>query len=431
MGYVGAVSSSCLAEMGHEVIGVDINPQKIDAINSGQPPLVEAGIDTLLSKAVTDKRLRATTDTAEAVLGSDVSMICVGTPSDPGGVPALNAVDTVIAQIGEALRDKPESHTVVVRSTVSPGVTEEHIQPRLAEASGRSVGDGFELCFNPEFLREGSAVSDFFGPPFTLAGGVGTGGRQVLENLYASLDAPFIWADCRIAESVKYLSNAFHALKIAFANEAGALLNTFGIDSREAMRIFCMDRDLNISPAYLRPGFAFGGSCLPKEVRAFGALAKGRDLELPVFGSILASNSAHIERAFQLITREGRRHVALFGLAFKPGTDDLRESPFVTLAERLIGKGYKLTIYDRFVEIARLTGTNREYIDREIPHLETLMAPTPAEALSAAEVIVVGHVGPEETAAIVNGHGGRQIIDLQGVKALEELTDGDYEGICW
>ena len=431
MGYVGAVSSSCLAEMGHEVIGVDINPQKVDAINAGQPPLVETGVEDRLSTAVNEKRLRATTDAVEAVHGSEASMICVGTPSDTGGAPALDALDAVIAEIGRALRHKPEPHTVVIRSTVSPGVTEEHIQPRLAQASGRSVGDGFELCFNPEFLREGTAVKDFFNPPFTLAGSLGENGFQVLENLYASLDAPFIRTDTRIAESVKYLSNAFHALKIAFANEAGALLNTFDIDSREAMRIFCMDRDLNISPAYLRPGFAFGGSCLPKEVRAFAALSKGRDLELPVLGSILPSNSEHIERAFQLITRDGRRHVALFGLAFKPGTDDLRESPFVALAERLLGKGYKLTIYDRFVEIARLTGTNREFIEREIPHLEDLMAPTPSDALTAADVIVVGHVGSEETTVIANGHGGRKIIDLQGVQALEALPDSDYEGICW
>ncbi|MFQ5466611.1 MAG: nucleotide sugar dehydrogenase, partial [Kiloniellaceae bacterium] len=350
MGYVGAVSGVCLSDLGHEIIGVDTNPTKADLINRGQAPIVETGVAARIAAARAEGRMRATTDAEEAVLASDISMISVGTPSAESGTPMLDALDAVVGDIGRVLRRKDGAHTMVVRSTVLPGTTEERVAPALVEASGRALGDGLEVCFNPEFLREGSAIKDFFHPPFTIAGCTSDAGFAALERLYQGLDAPLLRAAPRVAESLKYVCNAFHAFKIAFANEMGTLLKSLGMDSRETMRIFCEDRELNISPAYLRPGFAFGGSCLPKELRALQALARGHHIELPMLAQILNSNQRHIDQAFEMIARRGRGKVAMFGLAFKPGTDDLRESPLVRLAERLIGKGYDLSIFDRSVE---------------------------------------------------------------------------------
>ncbi|MFQ5774659.1 MAG: nucleotide sugar dehydrogenase [Kiloniellaceae bacterium] len=431
MGYVGAVSGVCLAELGHEVIGVDTNPAKVDLINAGLSPIVEVGVAERTKAARAGGRIRATTDATEAVATSALSMISVGTPSATSGVPALAALDAVASDIARALKSKKAAHTVVVRSTVLPGTTEARVVPALVEGSGRKLGSGLEVCYNPEFLREGSAVKDFFDPPFTIAGCMSDAGFAVLKDLYAGLEAQLIRTDCRVAESLKYVSNAFHAVKITFANEIGTLLKTLGIDSRETMRIFCEDRDLNISPVYLRPGYAFGGSCLPKELRALQSLARSRHIDLPMLSQVLNSNQKHIDQAFEMISRRGRSKVALFGLAFKPGTDDLRESPLVVLAERLIGKGYDLAIFDRGVEAARLVGSNREYIEREIPHFERLLAADPVQALDGAKVVVVGHVGPEEIAAIRDSHNGRTIIDLQGVREIQDLPGVDYEGICW
>lgn len=431
MGYVGVVSSACLAELGHQVIGVDVNPTKVGLINDGKSPIVEAGLDALLDEQVRAGRLRAVGSVAEAVAQADVSFISVGTPSDRSGAPSMAAVERVVREIGMALRSHTAPHAVVMRSTVPPGTAEELVAPLLAEHSGRTVGEDLAVCSNPEFLREGSAIRDFRQPPFTLFGTTSALGRTMLEALYAPLDAPVIATEPRVSESVKYLCNVFHALKISFANEAGVLLQGLGVDSREVMRIFCEDRVLNISPAYLRPGFAFGGSCLPKDLRALLAFARAQELELPMLAGVQQSNDRHIERAFELAARGGRRRVAQFGLAFKPGTDDLRESPLVRLAERLIGKGFPIAIYDRFVEAARLVGANREFIDSEIPHFEKLLATTPEQALADAEVIVVGHAGPEEVAAIARVAAGRTIIDLQGNRQLEALSGSDYHGICW
>jgi GDP-mannose 6-dehydrogenase len=431
LGYVGAVTGACFAELGHTVIGVDVNPGKVDMINAGQSPIVESGLQERIQTAVAHGRMRATVDPADAIGNSEVSLICVGTPSAPSGALSLDAVDAVIAEIGHVLRAKKDPHTLVVRSTVVPGTTEDRIAPALAEACGRRVGDGLELCFNPEFLREGVAVKDFYKPPFTITGSMTETGYAVVEGIYRGVESKCYRVSCRLAESVKYLSNCFHALKITFANEVGAVLKSIGVDGREAMQIFCDDRTLNISPAYLRPGFAFGGSCLPKDLRALLYLARSRDVDVPMLAQLLNSNERHIDRAYRQITAFGRGKVALFGLAFKPGTDDLRESPLVALAERLIGKGYDIAVFDRDVELARLTGANREFIDREIPHLERVMAASPAAVLDGAGVIVIGHVGPEEIDAIGRHHAGRPIIDLQGVKALQDLPGGRYQGICW
>ena len=431
LGYVGAVSGVCLTELGHEVVGVDLNAGKVRLINDGSSPIVEAGMAERVAQARARGLMRATTDAREAVHATEVSMISVGTPSDAGGVPSLAALRAVVGDIAEALQGKDAPHTVVVRSTVLPGTTEDDVVPGLVERSGRRLGDGLEVCYNPEFLREGSAVKDFFSPPFTIAGCLSDAGFAVMNELYAGLEAPLIRTDCRVAESLKYVSNAYHALKITFANEIGTLLKTLGVDARETMRIFREDRELNISPAYLRPGYAFGGSCLPKELRALQGLARSRHIDLPMLSQVLPSNQKHIEQAFEMITRRGRCKVALFGLAFKPGTDDLRESPLVLLAERLIGKGYELAIFDRDVESARLTGSNRDYIEQEIPHFEQLMAADAMQALDGAKVVVIGHAGAEEVAAISASHQGRAIIDLQGVREIENLPGVDYEGICW
>lgn len=431
MGYVGAVSGACLARLGHEVIGVDVNKGKIDTINKGGSPVVEEGLPELMQEAHAAGRISATDDPLEAVRRTDISLISVGTPTGPDGNQVLSALDSVLVSIGKALRQKSERHTVVVRSTVLPRTTENHIAPMLAQASGRKLGEGLDVGFNPEFLREGAAIKDFFYPPFVVMGGVGREGCDGGTNLYSGIDAPFFSTTASIAEALKYACNAYHAVKIVFANELGTLMKAMGIDAREAMRLFCEERQLNISSAYLRPGFAFGGSCLPKELRAIGGIAKSVRVEIPMLANVLSSNDRHVDRAFEMIQRRGRRKVALFGLAFKPGTDDLRESPLVTLAERLIGKGFELAIFDRSVDLARLTGTNLEYIEREIPHLDRLVTNSVEETLAGAGTIVIGHAPNDAIEPIVSAASGRCVIDLQGVRALQQLPGVDYDGICW
>jgi GDP-mannose 6-dehydrogenase len=431
IGYVGAVSSACLADLGHQVIGVDVAPAKIELLKRGQSPIVEASVDELIADAVTRGQLTATVNGAEAVAATDLSLICVGTPSAADGSVALNAVDAVIAEIGAAIAAKPGPHSVVMRSTLPPGTAEERVIPALEAASGRRIGDALFYYSNPEFLREGSAVRDFRAPPFTLVGAPTGDDAAALRELYASIAAPWHVVPYRVAESVKYLSNAYHAVKLAFANEAGAVLAAHGVDAPEAFRLFCEDRVLNISPAYLRPGFAFGGSCLPKDMRGFLALGNRQSVAMPLLSHVLASNTAIVDRAFDLIAYHGRQRVSLFGLAFKQGTDDLRESPLVLLAERLIGRGYELSIFDRSVNVAALLGSNRSYIDREIPHLERLMVDGPAAALEGSRLAVIGHIGPADRAALLAALNGQVVIDLAGLSELRNRTDISYQGICW
>ena len=431
IGYVGAVSSACLASLGHQVIGVDVSPAKVAMLNQGLSPIVEAEIGTLIAEAVAQGRLRATQDANEAIAATDLSLICVGTPSAANGSASLRAVDTVIAGIGAAVARKASPHAVVMRSTVPPGTAEERVIPALETAAGRRIGDGISYYSNPEFLREGTAVRDFRAPPFTLVGAAPGDDAGPLRDLYSTLSAPLHVMPYRVAESVKYLSNAYHALKLAFANEAGAVLAAYGVDAPGAFRLFCEDRVLNVSSAYLRPGFAFGGSCLPKDVRGFLALAEGKSVPTPLLSHVLASNIAIVERAFEMIVRHGRQRVSLFGLAFKQGTDDLRESPLVLLAERLIGKGYDLRIFDRAVNVATLLGSNRSYIDQEIPHLERLMVDSPTAALTDSRLAVIGHIGAEDRPELLAGLQGHTVIDLAGLPALRDRTDIDYQGICW
>jgi GDP-mannose 6-dehydrogenase len=359
-----------------------------------------------------------------------VSFISVGTPSAPDGSVSMGAVRAVLADIGRAMAGKP-GHTVVMRSTVPPGTAEEVAIPILERESGLRAGSGFRYYSNPEFLREGSSVRDFHAPPFTLIGAADGDDAAVVREIYATIDAAVHVAPYRVSESAKYLSNVFHAVKLAFANEAGAVLAAHGVDARAAFRLFCEDRVLNISTAYLRPGFAFGGSCLPKDIRSFLSLAASRDVPAPFLRQVLPGNQAIIDRAFDMVAAHGRQPVALFGLAFKPGTDDLRESPFVLLAEKLLGRGYDLRIHDRHVQTARLTGANRAYIEREIPHLERLLAATPAEALEGTGLAIVGHVGAEDRPALFAALAGKRVLDLAGIAELAALPGVDYEGFCW
>lgn len=431
LGYVGAVSCACLTERGHRIVGVDTNPVKVDLISRGQSPVVEDQIDELMAAGLARGLLSATQDAALAVAQTEVSLVSVATPSKADFTPDLSAVDAVIRSIGEAIAKKPGRHTVVLRSTVQPGTTEERIRPILEQASGRRIGEGLSLVFNPEFLREGSSVKDFHNPPQTVIGSLDDAGFEVVKAMYEGLPGAMVRTSCRVAESVKYLCNVFHALKIVFANEAGSVLKAQDIDAREVLRVFCQDTQLNISAAYLRPGFAFGGSCLPKEVKGFLTMARQHHVDIPVLGGLLDSNEAHIERAYAMVARHGRKPVALFGLAFKPGTDDLRDSPLVALAERLIGKGFDIRIHDSYVKLSQLLGKNREFIEREIPHLDRLLVEAPLQALLEAELIVVGHADAATRALIAEHAAGRHIIDLAGHADLRAAPAASYEGICW
>ena len=431
LGYVGTVSGACLAQRGHRILGVDKNPCKVSLVEAGRSPIVEAGLDGLIRETVGAGRFRATVDAERAVRETDVSLVSVGTPSARDGSLSLDAVEAVTREIGAALRRKRRPHAVVYRSTVLPGTTEERFIPLLEESSGRRLGAGLVVGYNPEFLREGSAVADFHYPPMVVAGARCEHGHRRIEEIYAGLDAEVVRTDLRSAEAVKYLSNIFHALKICFANEAGAVLKALGVDARAALEVFCRDRVLNISEAYLRPGYAFGGSCLPKDLRAFLHRAASLEVETPLLSQLLPSNGRHIDRAFDLIAQNGRCRIALFGLSFKGGTDDLRESPLVTLSERLIGKGYELRIFDPDVNTARLIGANREFIEREIPHLDRLMQPDVASTLEGAGTIVLAKVGSRDLEALASLRPDIPIVDLQGSREPASLRSLDYRGLCW
>lgn len=431
LGYVGAVSCACLADLGHVVIGVDTNPLKVGMVAKGVSPVVEESIDELMAAGVAAGRISATTDAADAIARTEISLVSVPTPALPDQSPDLSFLDAVVRQIGELVGLKRTHHTVVIRSTVQPGTTEQRLRPILEQAARRPVGDRLSLVFNPEFLREGSSVRDFKQPPQTVIGSIDEAGYQAMERLCDGIPGDVVRTTCSIAESVKYLCNVFHALKIVFANEAGSVLKAKGVDSREVLRIFCQDRQLNISPAYLRPGFAFGGSCLPKEVKGFLTMARQLNVPVPSLGGLLDSNEAHIERAYQIIAKSGRRPIALFGLAFKPGTDDLRDSPLVALAERLVGRGYELRIRDANVKLSRLLGKNKEFIEREVPHLDRLLVDAPGDALAPeGTTVVVGHASPEDRQSILAAAQSVAVIDLAG---YSDLRDGcpRYEGICW
>jgi len=431
LGYVGSVSAASFAADGHQVVGVDVNADKVAAINAGRSPIVEPGLDELLARNAAEGRLRATTNTAEAIDDTEVSLICVGTPSRRNGSLDLTYLARVSAEVGAALRDKSAYHVVVVRSTVLPGTTHSVVVPTLERTSGKKYGEGFGVSVNPEFLREGTALKDFRKPPLTLVGHNHAADASGTIALYQAIDAPLVSTSIRVAEMMKYTSNAWHALKVCFANEIGNLCKRVGVDSHEVMDIFCRDEKLNLSPYYLKPGFAFGGSCLPKDVRALQYRAKEVDVDLPVISQILPSNKLQIQQAFDQIMETGKKKIGLLGFSFKAGTDDLRESPIVILAEQLLGKGCELCIYDKNVSLAKLVGSNKEYIEKQIPHLSSLLCNTIDEVIDGSEVIVVGNRSPEFVDALTRTRADQIVIDLVRLPIYGSLLQADYRGICW
>lgn len=430
LGYVGAVSAGVLAAEGHTVVGVDPNADKVDMLSRGVAPIIEKDLPDILARAVGAGCLTATTSAAEAVAATDISLICVGTPSQANGSLDLQYVRRVCEQIGEALRDKDTFHVVVARSTMLPGTVRDVILPTLEEHSARRAGHDFGVCINPEFLREGTAVQDFYQPPKTVIGESDARSGDMLANLYAELDAPLLRTDVETAEMVKYADNVWHALKVSFANEIGNICKAQGIDSHAVMNVFCQDTKLNLSAYYLKPGFAFGGSCLPKDVRALTYKARQLDVAVPVLDSIMASNRLQVEHGIRLITEQGRKRVGVLGFSFKAGTDDLRESPLVDVIEHLLGKGYDVKIYDRNVNLATLVGANKEYILKQIPHISALMLDTPEAVLEHAEVIVIGNNAAEFRTLLERIGPDRTVIDL--VRICERPPqDLSYNGICW
>ncbi len=431
LGYVGAVSAGCLAKLGHTVIGVDQNKTKVDLINAGQTPVIEKDLDTLISQAVQAGKLRATTVPGEALESSDLSLVCVGTPSQPNGNLDLKYVRAVCREIGNALPRSADRHVVVMRSTMLPGSMRSVVIPELEQASGRRAGEDFEVCINPEFLREATAIYDFFHPPKTVIGELGPRGGDVVQALYDGIDAPLIRTGIETAEMVKYTDNVWHALKVGFANEIGTICKAVGIDGREVMEIFCRDQKLNISATYLKPGYAFGGSCLPKDVRALTYRAKSLDLTVPILNAILPSNEQQIARAFRMSADRPTRKIGLLGLSFKAGTDDLRESPLVELAERLIGKGCEVLVYDRNVQLASLVGANRDYILNHIPHIARLLQERIEQVLDSSDTIVIGNDAAEFRDVPTRLRPGQALIDLVRLDPGSTTAGSNYEGICW
>lgn len=427
LGYVGAVTSVCLTKLGHTVIGVDVDPQKVKLLADGVSPIVEADISEITEEAAQSGRLSTQTQIDSKVAASDIIFVCVGTPSNSNGSQDLTALERVCEQIGEALRETDTVPTIVIRSTIAPGTTEALVAPTIQAASNKQENVGFLLCFQPEFLREGSSVKDFFNPPFTVAGG-SKAACDVLEDLFQGFPGGFYETDLRTAELLKVACNCFHAMKVTFANEIGRLGKANGIDSRVLMELLCQDTSLNISPAYLRPGFAFGGSCLPKDLRSLMHVAKSNDVDVPMLDAILPSNVEHIEQVTNEIISRGIRNVAFIGLSFKQGTDDLRESPLVALAERLIGKGFDLRVFDEAVQIALLRGSNLRFIETTIPHIGKLLCSL-EECIDDAEVIVVGHKSPEiEDALAGKKDSTKLLVDLVGI---DRSGWADYVGAAW
>ena len=426
LGYVGAVSAACLAADGHTVVGVDNNPVKVDLLNQGRAPVVEAGLGDLIREGVTAGRLQATTDCDEAVASTDLAFVCVGTPSKGNGSLDLGYLRRVADDIGQAIRRQGSPVVVVVRSTVLPGTTRQVLLPHLELAAGRPV----PVAVHPEFLREGTAIRDYHEPPKVVVGAVDEAVRDLVTPVVTRPGAPLVQTDLELAEMVKYADNAWHALKVTFANEIGSLAKAQGLDGQRVMDILCADTKLNLSPVYLRPGFAFGGSCLPKDVRALRYQGRNLDLDLPVLNAILPSNAQQLDRAFQLVADAGARQVGVLGLAFKAGTDDLRESPMVEVVERLIGKGYDVRVYDANVNLAKLVGANKSYILDQIPHISDLMVSSVTEVLDHARTVVIGNRDPAFQAVADRPRPGHRIVDL--VRVVDRRSDGDgYDGICW
>lgn len=430
LGYVGTVCAACFAKKGHQMIGVDPAVTKVDLINAGKAPIIEKDIGEIIEQAVEAGKLRATTDGAEAVAETELSLICVGTPSLLNGSLDLSYVRTVCEEIGSALKEKDAFHVVVARSTMLPGTMRDVVITTLEEYSGKKAGRDFGVCNNPEFLREGSAVYDFYHPPKTVIGETDTVSGDKLASLYEKLEAPLIHTTVEVAEMVKYTDNVWHGLKVGFANEIGNICKALGIDSHKVMEIVCQDTKLNLSPYYMKPGFAFGGSCLPKDLRALAYKAKSLDQEIPILNAILPSNRLQIEKGIKMITEKGNKKIGILGFSFKAGTDDLRESPMVELIERLIGKGYDIKLYDQNVNLAKLVGANKDYILNRIPHISKLMLDSIEEVLEHAETVVIGNGDPQFKKTLELLKHNQMLVDL--VRITEQVSqEGKYDGICW
>jgi GDP-mannose 6-dehydrogenase len=430
LGYVGAVSSACFAEIGHDIIGVDRDSIKVDLINEGKTPVIEKKLEQLIKLNVKEGRLRAITDPEIAVQETEISMICVGTPSNHNGSIDLSSVERVSCDIGSALLKKEKYHLVVARSTILPGTVQNTIIPILEKESGKKAGQEFGVIYNPEFIREASAVDDFFHPPKTVIGAINAKDGQKISQLYKNITAPLLITTIRIAEMIKYADNIYHALKITFANEIGLLCKSLGIDPHEVMNLFCQDTKLNLSSCYLKPGFAFGGSCLPKDLRAITHLARHQDLDLPVLNAIIPSNQSLIQHALNLIKSKEKKKIGFLGFAFKAGTDDLRESPVVTLIEILLGQGYEIKIYDKNVSLARLRGSNKKFIEERVPHIAALMNENIQKVISFSEILVVGNKSDEFDDILKQVKQNQYVIDL--VRITEQYCHNDfYEGVCW
>jgi GDP-mannose 6-dehydrogenase len=427
---VGAVSAGCLAKDGHEVIGVDPERTKVDLINAGRSPIIEKDIGEIIAEQVRAGRLAASTDVASAVRHTDLVLVCVGTPSLSNGSIDLRYIRRVCEQIGRTLATHQGAPIIVMRSTMLPGTMRDVVIPTLEKFSGKKAGEEFGVCINPEFLREGTAVHDYYHPPKTVIGEMNRASGDLLSTVYAKFPGPLIRTDIQTAEMVKYADNSWHALKVAYANEIGNLCKALEVDAHKVMDIFCQDQKLNLSPYYLRPGFAFGGSCLPKDVRALLYKAKTMDVNVPILGAILPSNEQQIARGVQSVVEKGNKRVGILGFSFKAGTDDLRESPMVELVERLLGKGYELRIYDRNVSLAALHGANKDYILNRIPHISRLMVDTIDEVLDHGKTIVIGNADPQFADVPRRVADGQTIIDFVRVSTSRTVL-GVYEGICW
>lgn len=432
LGYVGCVSAACLAREGHDVIGVDPNQTKVDMINQGKSPIIEKDLDVILEEVVTYQKgnLTATTDAVKAVMETDISLICVGTPSHKNGSLSLEYVKNCAKELGLGLKHKEAYHAVTARSTMLPGTVEDVIIKEIEFWSGKKASTDFGAAMNPEFLRESTSIEDFYHPPVTVIGELDARSGDMIEQMYHFLDAPVTRTDIRTAEMIKYANNCFHGLKVAFANEIGVISKKLGIDSHKVMEIFCMDDKLNLSSYYLKPGFAFGGSCLPKDLRAITYAAKQADADLPVLQSIMESNERHISRAVQHVIDSGKKKIGILGLSFKAGTDDLRESPLVKLTESLIGKGFDLKIYDKNVSLAKIFGANKAYIENEIPHISSLMIENMDDLVLHSDLIIIGNPSQEFTKLLNELPEDKRVLDLVRLRA-DCPSSPNYEGICW
>jgi GDP-mannose 6-dehydrogenase len=430
LGYVGTVCAACLADQGHTVVGVDVNPEKLEILRSGRSPIVEKDIDALVGRGVSEGRLRVTSDAREAIEATDLSLVCVGTPSRANGSLDVSAVEAVVGQISEAIAAKGRYHSVVIRSTVLPGTVRERLLPLLEQGTGGAVGTAFGLASNPEFMREGSAVTDFRSPPKTVIGEIDPRTADLLEELYGNLPAPLFRVPLEIAELAKYADNVWHALKVAFGNEIGTLCKALDIDSHALMEIFCSDTKLNISPTYLKPGFAFGGSCLPKDTRALAHFCVSRDIDAPIIANVLPSNRRLVERGVDWILETGAKKIAFLGFSFKAGTDDLRESPYLTVIEQLIGKGCSIRIFDKNVELARLLGANKQFLYQVIPHIAELMVESLDEVLEDAEIVVTTANAPEYIRVLETMKPEQKLLDFARIPGAEVLGER-YDGFLW